>query len=355
MRQKAQEILDRIVDLVLADGARGYLKSQLKLFTQGEELPCSRWSVLNRLLTYAAGTVDARGIRQWREVGRYIKKGSHAFYIFTPIIRRQKKVIERGDGEESDEQLISGYRLCPVFRVEDTEGKELLYQKRMREFSLDALPLIEVARALGVTVEKQLLASAAGCFNPARKTILLSCSSPQVFLHELSHAVDSHLGNAGKADDKEAYALGEVVAELSSAFLASLYNVPCDIDNTRAYIKSWSGTTHVAFALSHAIERVLAIYTYITQFTSKKEVSVKEKKETVYMKEGGEILLPFKTRQIKDRSQSYNSKTERWVKRDSKTGRFVAVKADGKPWSRVVKEAIASCTVLDDGDLPPAA
>lgn len=41
---------------------------------------------------------------------------------------------------------------------------------------------------------------------------------------------------------------------------------------------------------------------------------------------------------VKDRSQTYNSKTETWVKRDSDTGRFMDVKVDGKPFKGVTKE-----------------
>lgn len=41
---------------------------------------------------------------------------------------------------------------------------------------------------------------------------------------------------------------------------------------------------------------------------------------------------------VRDRSQTYNPKTETWVKRDSDTGRFMDVKSDGKPFKGVTKE-----------------
>lgn len=41
---------------------------------------------------------------------------------------------------------------------------------------------------------------------------------------------------------------------------------------------------------------------------------------------------------VKDRSQTYNSKTEQWVKRDANTGRFMDVKQDGTPFKGVTKE-----------------
>ena len=41
---------------------------------------------------------------------------------------------------------------------------------------------------------------------------------------------------------------------------------------------------------------------------------------------------------VKGRSQTFNPKTEQWVKRDSETGRFMDVKKDGTPFKGVRKE-----------------
>jgi hypothetical protein len=42
--------------------------------------------------------------------------------------------------------------------------------------------------------------------------------------------------------------------------------------------------------------------------------------------------------QVKDRSQTYNPKTERWVKRDADTGKFMDGKKDDKPFKGIRKE-----------------
>lgn len=41
---------------------------------------------------------------------------------------------------------------------------------------------------------------------------------------------------------------------------------------------------------------------------------------------------------VKQRSQTFNPKTERWVKRDTQTGRFMDVKQDETPFKGVRKE-----------------
>lgn len=45
-------------------------------------------------------------------------------------------------------------------------------------------------------------------------------------------------------------------------------------------------------------------------------------------------------RAVKDRSQVFNPATGNYVKRDTKTGRFIDVKSDGKPFKGVVKESV---------------
>ncbi|HEY6871347.1 MAG TPA: hypothetical protein VI298_01340 [Geobacteraceae bacterium] len=41
---------------------------------------------------------------------------------------------------------------------------------------------------------------------------------------------------------------------------------------------------------------------------------------------------------VRERSQTYNPKTETWVKRDTNDGRFMAQKPDGTPFKGVRKE-----------------
>lgn len=42
--------------------------------------------------------------------------------------------------------------------------------------------------------------------------------------------------------------------------------------------------------------------------------------------------------QVRERSQTFNPRTEQFVKRDTNTGRFMDVKSDGSPWKGVRKE-----------------
>ena len=46
----------------------------------------------------------------------------------------------------------------------------------------------------------------------------------------------------------------------------------------------------------------------------------------------------YRVGSVDNRSQVFNPKTENWVKRDDKDGRFMGQKTDGEPYKGVAKE-----------------
>jgi hypothetical protein len=145
-------------------------------------IPASRWSLLNRTLMFISGTSDARGFNQWKQVNRYVKKGSKAITILAPrFIRRQEE-----DAEEAKSILV-GFLGVPVFKVEDTDGEPLDYQK----IELPELPLMEVAKEWGISI-KAIPGNNRyfGYFSQDRREIALATKEETVFFHELSHYAD---------------------------------------------------------------------------------------------------------------------------------------------------------------------
>lgn len=111
------------------------------------DVPCNRWSHSNRLLAYLSGMQDARGIQQWREVGRWLNKGSKAVLILVPLYAQRKKSARIEDQEKP--RFLVGFGCCPVFRVEDTEGALV----ETLELAPPAPPpLIDVAKAWQIEV-----------------------------------------------------------------------------------------------------------------------------------------------------------------------------------------------------------
>ena len=88
-----------------------------------ENVPCRRWSWHNQLLTVLSGTSDARGMKQWNNVRRKVKRGSKAIWILAPCL---KTITEKDDnGQDRKRNILYGFKGTPVFAVEDTEGKTL--------------------------------------------------------------------------------------------------------------------------------------------------------------------------------------------------------------------------------------
>lgn len=56
------------------------------------------------------------------------------------------------------------------------------------------------------------------------------------------------------------------------------------------------------------------------------------------MAKNGKIGDGHRNGAVKDRSQTLNPHTEKWVKRDTDTGRFIDQKSDNKPFKGVRKE-----------------
>jgi hypothetical protein len=210
--QKAQEQLEQI----LKKFESGKIPNALASTSLPPlDVPCSKWSLNNRLLVFWAGTQDARGIRQWKEVGRYPKKGSKASYILTPTLIKKK---DEEAGEETEKEILTGFRCVPVFRVEDTDGDPLNTPDLEPP---SPPPLIEVAEAWGISV--QYLPSNEsywGYFSPSDKRIALCTHDEQVFFHELAHA--AHEKVKGKLKVRQDWQQ-EIVAELTATTLMHLY------------------------------------------------------------------------------------------------------------------------------------
>ena len=173
------------------------------------DIPCSKWSLLNRTLIFLSGTMDARGFRQWQQANRFVKKGSKALYILVPFI---KKIND--DGQEKME--LYGFGCKPVFRAEDTHGEPLDYEK----IELPDLPLIERAQEWAISV-KAIPGNYRyrGYYLPEVKEIALATPEEKTFFHELSHAAHEKIKGSIKGGQDS---LQEIIAELSAQTLCRM-------------------------------------------------------------------------------------------------------------------------------------
>lgn len=194
--------------------------AEIAMLSRASDAPSAKWSAGNQVLMVAQGTMDARGFRQWEEVGRSVKKGTKAIHISRP---RNVTVTEMDEvtGEEGKKRILVGFTFQPVFRVEDTEGEPL------PEYEPTQLPpLVEVAEAFGVSVKYAPPAGDwGGYYRDGTSEIVLCNHSQRTFFHELSHAAHYRLKDeklravVGKEDKIRK----EMVAEMAAAALGRMY------------------------------------------------------------------------------------------------------------------------------------
>ena len=183
--------------------------------------PCSKWSFGNLLTILLSGTDDARGFRQWEEVGRKVKKGAKALYILGPMTYT-KTVTDPDTGEEKKETFVKGFRPIPVFAFESTEGSEL----EQASFSPpEPPPLHEVAERYGIKVSYDACTGRAlGSCKVDGSEIILRAHDVDVWFHELAHAVDARLSESGRLKGGQV-AVDEIVAEMTSGVLCQIYGI----------------------------------------------------------------------------------------------------------------------------------
>ncbi len=223
----ANEIAERIVDAFRSPETLPAALAPIFIHRE-DDVPCRRWSWHNQLLVSLCGTVDARGIRQWNQAGRKVRKGSCAIWILAPCV---KKIKEKDNAsEEKKRQVIYGFRSVPVFAVEDTEGDPLPDKDDKYDSWAAQLPLMEVAESWGINVGTFSHGGGdpLGYYRYAsngNQAVMLGVENMATWAHELVHAADHRLTNLkGEKWHKE------VVAELGGAILLECLGMSYDAD-----------------------------------------------------------------------------------------------------------------------------
>ena len=215
-KQSPQAIISELIELFCNPEKIDLLEDTVAktvLYTR----PSSKWSWSNRFLMAMQGSDDARGHRQWQQVGRNVLDWTKQVTIIAPLI---KKVEDKKTGEPKD--IVTGFRSIGLYDIKNTYGKELGEEEIKQQ-----PPLIEVAKAWGINVRYEVVSGCWGYYSPDKKEIVLGTSDQQTFFHELAHVAHEKID--GKlSHEPEKYAQQEAVAQLSSAVLARMYGVKVD-------------------------------------------------------------------------------------------------------------------------------
>lgn len=202
------------------------------MFSRGTNIPSDNWSPLNRMIMLSYGFTDARGFKAWAKVGRNCEKGG-CFYILAPNLFKKK--VTNKNGKEEEKTILAGFRPIPVWPLEKTNGKDVVYG------TPDEMPVFlgrEVAESWGIKVSQGFKnPSYYAYYSPAQKEIVMATESQQTFFHELSHAADDKIQKnlVGGQDP-----IQEIVAETSAVVLMSMMGLRAGTKNAYQYVEKYA-------------------------------------------------------------------------------------------------------------------
>lgn len=251
--------------------------------------PMDRWSPFNRAIVLSHGTTDARGRRQWEEVGRRVKEGAKPIHILVPVFKTEKKKdkkgrrreikiggkedkIEEKEEEEEEEKKLTGFIAVPVYAVEDTEGDPLPEMEIKEEIEMNVRPLL---KSLGLDLKIDVASFdgfALGRYYPLMNRIELATDNVITILHEITHALVDKLNIKLPREEEE------VVAELTAAAWARLmgYEIPLDV---KKYVEYFGGDVKSVRKNTRILSAIIKVMDYIIEKTAGTNVVVKEVEE----------------------------------------------------------------------------
>ncbi|MDA8295578.1 MAG: ArdC-like ssDNA-binding domain-containing protein [Actinomycetota bacterium] len=186
--------------------------------------------------------------RHWQRLGRFVRKGERAIWIFAPVLVRNHASRE---GREEAE-AVRGFRLVPVFDLSQTDGEAV---PSLCELVGAPVPaehyerLCLVARRLGYSVQDHDFAGAAnGDCNHAERRLRVEVANPaaqrlKTLAHELGHAV-LHADCADRS-------LAELEAESVAYVLCRIFGVDTG-SYSFGYVTAWAGGGEEAIAAINA-------------------------------------------------------------------------------------------------------
>ena len=169
--------------------------------------------------------------------------------------------------EEKTQKISYRYEYFLKNGKKDIDPIKLM--ERYRNFDINNLPLIEVAKLLGINIEKSnVLEEANGQFIPGKNKIILGTDYAPTFIHELAHAIDHFLGNSFENyhTDENIKGFDELVAEASTFVICKTYNILIDESHALHYLDNFSS---ININTSEFINRVSLICEYVKKCIEK--------------------------------------------------------------------------------------
>lgn len=191
-----------------------------------------------------------KGMKQWNKLGRRVKAGEKALYIFAPLIGK-KKEIDDETKEEKETDVCYGYRSVPVFDVSQTDGKELATAATLinkLEGDIDnfdeLVSQISSATTATVSFSNESKHGEKGYFNIEENAIIVNTDNNSKFqqLKTLCHEVAHSLLHNKEAQELTTFTSSQKECEAESVAYVVMHSLGYNTEEySLGYLAGWEG------------------------------------------------------------------------------------------------------------------
>lgn len=243
LRQTVFTLADAVRETGTGDAT---FQNYLKWFGQVQP---HKYSVGNTMLIMAQSqgrSTICRGFKAWKALGRSVRRGEKAIWIYAPVSKRQCVELDALTGEETWREWI-GYRPVPVFDVSQTVGPPWEPPNYFSDLGQQVTPvgeaLVAYAETLGLSVtNRAIYGSVNGFYSPARDHIVINETLPVgVAVRTLTHEIIHSLLCQKHEVENLPRGVQELETEAAAAVVWMRLGYPQVAVNSGAYIASWCG------------------------------------------------------------------------------------------------------------------
>jgi len=201
------------------------------------------------------------GYRTWQQLGRQVKKGERAIYIFAP---RPYHVTMTTDTDEEDTRTGCTFRPVPVFDISQTDGAPLptlqtpTLSGEAGQEAYDALHTLAIAEGLTVTTHDpdtdgdDRRSSYEGYYSARRKLIFVKQATPTAMCATLIHELAHYLDPGAHTSPPET---SETVAEAAAFVVAEAVGIDTS-GYSFPYIAGWTARQDGAALVKQLMARI---------------------------------------------------------------------------------------------------
>lgn len=240
------------------------------------------YSINNVILirTQKPDATRVAGYRAWQRLGRQVRKGEQAIYIFAP---RPYTVTTSTDAGEDETRAGCAFRPVPVFDVSQTDGDPLpvfptpTLSGDAGQAAYESLWTLATSEGLTVTTHDPATngddrrSSYEGYYNRRQQLIFVKQATPTQMCATLIHELAHHLDPAAYTAPRET---AETVAEAAAFVVAAAVGIDTS-SYSFPYIAGWAGRKDGAALITQVFGRVQPIaHRLITALESESDTTM---------------------------------------------------------------------------------